>query len=632
MIHAQNDRHENKKLPERFMVMDSIKFEALRSQILNALSLPVNEVPIWNPEFYQVLENAKGWAYNHGNEVQKSMSEFFILMYYDKSIYDDKVIELGKKLLQDSILMKTSESGLVLSALNSSYNRKGQYLKQLAILEKLIKFNKEFGESVAPQTYAYYNQMGLIYYRLEHYQLARRNFRRQAKIFLESGDLFQASSMLNNIGLTFNREEQTDSALKYYKKALRLANDMRDRPNNPAKAYHLHFQNVISANIEQIRMNQGKFDKAEQVFQKELASSKQVREFSTAAQAYEKISRYYYLRQQYDLATIYNDSCLYFEKNFYNPSNRQKALLLRAKILLKTHKNDSVLSYIEEANRLEDSLIKEEKRKNYMEATSKFNFTQSEEALKINRELLAQKDKNAQLQWIITGFSIGLLLLMGHLFFKTKRANSIINTQKTALTRGIREKEIMLDEIQHRTKNNLQMISGILEIQKQKHELSENSILQTSQEYLQSMFMIHELLYEQDKGLDVLDMHAYFHRMANFLINNYPALEVEWKINTTLTLDVKTATPLGLMVCELIINSLKHAFTQGGKIDISLTKTRSNYRLIYSDNGKGFLQKNNPDSFNTGMNLIFMLAEDLSGVIVLPDSPGFCLQLDFNTA
>src|SRR5690606_27944274 len=161
------------------------------SEILNALSLPVEEVPIRNPDFYQVLENAKGCAYNHCNEVHKSMAEFIILMYIDKCIYDDIVIELGKKLNQERSLMKTSESGLVLSALNSSYNRKGHYLKQLAILEKLIKFNKEFGGSVAPQTYAYYNQMGLIYYRLEHYQLARGNFRRQAKIFLESGDLFQ---------------------------------------------------------------------------------------------------------------------------------------------------------------------------------------------------------------------------------------------------------------------------------------------------------------------------------------------------------------------------------------------------------------------------------------------------------
>src|SRR5690606_41982846 len=104
------------------------------------------------------------------------------------------------------------------------------------------------------------------------------------------------------------------------------------------------------------------------------------------------------------------------------------------------------------------------------------------------------------------------------------------------------------------------------------------------------------------------------------------------KINKTLIHKINTATPSDLMDNELIINSLKHDLTQGGKIDISLTKTRSSYLLIYSDNGKGFLQKNNPDSFNTGMNLIFMLAEDLSGVIVLPDSPGFCLQLDFNTA
>src|SRR5690606_37941509 len=151
------------------------------------------------------------------------------------------------------------------------------------------------------------------------------------------------------------------------------------------------------------------------------------------------------------------------------------------------------------------------------------------------------------LQWIITAIIIGLLALMIWLFFKTKRTNIIINSQKKALTKGIREKEIMLDEIQHRIKDNLQAISGILEIQKHKNEHSEASVLQASQEYLQSMFMIHEVLYEQVEGLDKLDMQIYFERMANFLINNYPGLDVVWNIDARLTLDVRTATPMGLM-------------------------------------------------------------------------------------
>src|SRR5690606_3169631 len=131
------------------------------------------------------------------------LADYFKLMYYDKHIEDNKVILLGKKLLQCEKFLELPESGFALSAMNSSYRRKGYYIEQLGILEKLIEFNKEFGDIVSPQTYAYYNQMGLIYYRLEQYGLARRNFRRQAGIFLEDEYLFQTSSMLNNIGLTF---------------------------------------------------------------------------------------------------------------------------------------------------------------------------------------------------------------------------------------------------------------------------------------------------------------------------------------------------------------------------------------------------------------------------------------------
>lgn len=613
------------------VVADSVQFETLRNQINQVIRQPEKSEFIWSPKFHKVLQNAKKWASTKGSDFQHTLSNFFLLMYFDNRVDDDKVITIGEKLLQNQTFMQSQESGYALSALNSSYNRKGLYIKQLAILDKLIRFNNEFENFTAKQTYAYYNQLGLIYYRLENYAIARRNFRTQAKIFLKNGYLFQVSSMFNNIGLTFKHEQQPDSAIKYYKKALILVKEKDAQKSNLSKDYHRHFQNIIQSNIEQIQMTRGEFDNAEFAFKQELASSKAVREFGSAAQAYQKLSYYYYLTEQYDLATIYNDSSLNYEKQFYSPYNRQEALLLKAKILLKRNHNDSVIKYLESAAFIKDSLNEEEKRKNYSEATLKFNFTKSEEALKANRELLAQKEKNSQLLWIITGISIGLMVLMVTMFFKTKKTNIIINRQKQALTKGIKEKEIMFDEIQHRTKNNLQMISGILEIQKNKNVDSDAaaSLLQASQEYLQSMFMIHELLYEQEDGLEKLDMHTYFDRMASFLINNYPSLHVDWNVDTRLTLDVKTATPLGLMACELIINSMKHAFEKTGKININFTKTATDYRLTYMDNGKGFSEKENSDSFNTGMNLIFMLAEDLSGEITFPNRSGFCLQLDF---
>ncbi|MBC9797945.1 tetratricopeptide repeat-containing sensor histidine kinase [Sinomicrobium weinanense] len=620
-----------RKVTGLYPVENAEQFVVLGSAVKQLLTPGGDEIT-WPPPFHKTLKSAQDWASRHGTFRQKLLADYYLLMFYNNNLADGKAIPLGKKLLQEPEFLELPESAFALAAMNSSYRRKGYYQQQLAVLEKLIVLNKKFGYIIWPETYAYYNEMGLIYYRLGQYGPARSNFRKQAELFRENGALFRTSSTINNIGLTFEHQQQPDSALVYYKKALELIENKNIKDDYYSGEYIAHFQNVIRSNIAENRMNRGVYDQAEAIFKQELASSKSVKEFSTAAFTYQKLSRLYYLTGRYQLAGIYNDSTLYFEKKFRNPANRQKALQLKVKILLKEQKSDSALIFTELANKLRDSLIRDEKHKNYSEAASKFNFIQSEEALKVNRELLEQKEKNSRLQWFITGIIICILVLMIWLFYKTKKSNRIITSQKKALTKGLKEKEIMLDEIQHRIKNNLQVISGILEFQKHKTETTEAEVLQESQEYLQSMFMIHELLYEQEKGLDMLDIQVYFEKMADFMINNYPGLKVNWDIHARISLNVKTATPLGLMVCELMMNSLKHAFTETGEIGITVTRFGENYRLLYADNGKGYEKKADSLSYGTGMNLIFMLAEDLSGEINFPNSDGFSLQLDFEAS
>ncbi|WP_370175033.1 histidine kinase dimerization/phosphoacceptor domain -containing protein [Leeuwenhoekiella palythoae] len=584
----------------------------------------------WGEPILATLKSAERWVKQHGNSTDRLLVEYYLLMYDDNQLNNDLVINRGETLVSNPEFLKLPESIFALFALNSSYGRKGYYIQQINIINKLIEQNERFGNIGRSKTYAYYNELALVYYNLRQFGLARTNFKKQAELFREADDYFLTSSMLNNIGLTFIKENEPDSAYTYYSQAMNILENKISSSEYYSDAYMAHFKNVVRSNIFKIDLDKADFEDSEQAFMAELRSSKAIKEPRTTTQVYHYLADLYYHNAQYKLAESYNDSTLIYRKKFPDPSIRKDAYLLRAKIALAKNQNKNALKYFDLAFTLTDSLYKANENKNYSEATAKYNFVKTGQALEQNEKQLEQIEKASQLQRIFLSVVIVLSIVIGIILIRVKKSNKLIANQKIALEKGLIEKQIMLDEIHHRTKNNLQVVSGILELQSNKITSKEyTKLFDQSKDYLRSMAMIHELLYDQEI-ISSLDMQVYLSKLCDLLIQHYPKLNIKYQVKACpVPLNFNKATPLALICCELITNSLKHAFKKEGSISIILSRSTDGYLLEYKDNGIGFNQIKNNDYYNTGLNLIMMLAEDLDGSVNFKNDQGFLCRLYF---
>ncbi len=203
------------------------------------------------------------------------------------------------------------------------------------------------------------------------------------------------------------------------------------------------------------------------------------------------------------------------------------------------------------------------------------------------------------------------------------------------LKKSLEEKEMLLKEIHHRVKNNLMIISSLLNLQSQyiKDKASQD-IFKESQNRARSMALIHERLY-QSTDLKRIDFGEYITSLATELFHTYvsaPSL-IEQKINVEdILLDINTAIPLGLIVNELITNSLKHAFPEGknGEINIDFHSKDDQYELTVKDNGIGFpedIDFQNTDSL--GLRIVNSLTEQIDGEITLDTNNGTKFKITF---
>jgi len=203
---------------------------------------------------------------------------------------------------------------------------------------------------------------------------------------------------------------------------------------------------------------------------------------------------------------------------------------------------------------------------------------------------------------------------------------------------SLKEKEVLLQEIHHRVKNNMQIISSLLNLQS--HHIEDDKVkdmFKMSRDRIKSMALIHEKLY-QSKDLTKINFAQYIQSLAVHLLNTYNVSMERIKLNAKVTdvfLDINKAIPCGLIINELVSNSLKHAFPQDkkGNIRIQLNRGNNGYvRLVVSDDGIGFSENvdfQHPDSL--GLQLVNDLVDQLGGTLELDSSKGISYQISFST-
>ena len=202
---------------------------------------------------------------------------------------------------------------------------------------------------------------------------------------------------------------------------------------------------------------------------------------------------------------------------------------------------------------------------------------------------------------------------------------------------SLREKEVLLQEVHHRVKNNMQIISSLFSLQsrhiKDKRALE---IFKSSQNRVRSMAIIHERLY-QSKDMARVDFAEYAQSLTGHLFSSHGinpgAVKLNLKIKDVF-LDLNTAIPCGLIINELVSNSLKHAFPgeNNGEIKIAMHPlNKDGMEVIVSDNGVGLPKKvdfRKTDSL--GLHLVNLLAEDqLHGDIKLDRARGTSFHIRF---
>jgi two-component sensor histidine kinase len=257
---------------------------------------------------------------------------------------------------------------------------------------------------------------------------------------------------------------------------------------------------------------------------------------------------------------------------------------------------------------------------------TEFEVAQKEDTILLQQGTIRKQKSNQMLTSTITGLLL-FLLIVGFVAIRiNRRKNKLLQQQN-------QEKEFLIKEIHHRVKNNLEVVSSLLSLQSthiEDKKIKEN--MHQIQNRIQSMSMIHQNLY-QGKNLGSIEMKNYFKILGDYVLQSFGAGQKIVMVYDMeeIELNVDIATPIGLIVNELITNSLKYAFPNSlnGVITISLVQKPAHLELTVTDNGIGIIKGNQTHGTGFGTQLISLLTKQLDGKMVLNQDKGTSVSFEF---
>lgn len=449
-----------------------------------------------------------------------------------------------------------------------------------------------------------------------------------------------------NLAVYYEQLLKTDSVEKYVRKAIREAGDSL-----------LFLKSVGWSMLSAQLIDENKLDSAYVLLKNATPHLEKAGALRWMMPHCRNFAGYYLKRKNYDMAIQWLERGVDYGNSMGTPERIVKvyemlheAYLGRA--LANNSREDFILAdrYQTKMSQLSDSLLREQRFKEFNELQTRFETERKEKEIAEKDVVLANTKIELQKQNTLRNALIGIALALGVIIFiiyrnrlrqartnaLLQRTNEEIIHQKQIIEQSLKEKESLLREIHHRVKNNLQVISSLLNMQS--YHLDDPGMISAiaeGQSRVKAMALIHQKLYQTDQ-LTEIDFQEYTEQLIQHLATAFgrPNRKVTSIVKgSDIKLDIDTAIPLGLILNELVTNAYKYAFKdeENGYLQVELSREQDEYfTLKVADNGQGLPQGFDEAKLNSlGLKLVRMLIEQLDGSLTIQNEGGTHFNIRF---
>lgn len=465
-----------------------------------------------------------------------------------------------------------------------------------------------------------YHTLGVMFHTTDNYEKAKQYYNLSLKKAEEKGDTILIKKCLINLGSVHSSLEEFDRAEAYMKQSL-LIDAERE------------MDYTTYGNLGYLYVKRGLYDKAIPV----LLKATEINPDNPDPD----LNLYFLLHAK----TMAKDSsqmkaALQRAKKAAESGNyglRDQSLLYRniADYLAFTGKYKDALYYRDKYIQVFEEIKEKQRDQIVLDLETKYETEKKDAQLKVLQLETEKRAQQVKLYLFTAVAGILLALIVGFFLIKNNEKNKLLTRQKQQLEENVEEIKLLLREIHHRVKNNLQVITSLLNIQQR--SITDKTALEAIQESknrIKSMGLIHQNFYE-NRNLAEIDTRQYIEKLVGQLLDNYSTGNQPLELQTSvedLNMDMDTLVPLGLIINEMVSNTLKHAFEekQNGLLSISLKKESDIFILTISDNGSGLNDlKTLEESQSFGFSMIQAFVKKLNGTLHLADTEGTTFVLEF---
>jgi len=504
----------------------------------------------------------------------------------------------------------------------------------LEVIDEVMPIVEEASEEYTAEKLAFYDSINFVYTRLQDWEKAIQSYQKIVEISLEHNYPIASDSHLHTTSVELMRE-------KYYEEAIEVNRIARDLATRSSVLSSQFPPALVCAGIANRMENYGKA--AECIALAELylddweilsATFK-----SQAARAYVNLGNS-------DMARQYFDSITDKEIAELQPANLGIALQALDAQIAYAEGNyhaafETYANYDREITEHYDGLVAKA-TKDLRALTIQKTQALQEVNTALENKTAAQENTVHKMQQYLSGvvfiaiLAFALSILLAYQSFIKQRLYSELQTANAALSVSLHERKLMLQEIHHRVKNNLQLIISLLNLQNRRIKddgppTGGKRVIREIQGRVHTMSLIHKELYRSE-DFESLNVSNMVRDLTSFIVSLFGD---ETKLDLSLddiTLDFNKAMPVGLITCEVVANCLEHgrSVDEESVIKIDLIREPNQIVLKVSDNGPGFSDDFNPShSDSLGFLLIQDLCEQMNGEFSFYDCPanlGACFE------